>query len=274
MPGPREPGAPRFRRRAAAAPLQRAAAATTPAPSPQGRGERADGRRIPGARSCGRRERRLRRALPELSRETKGRETPPPWGSSSARSPRPPRGHRPPPPARCAAGCCTTASTPRAQRSATAAAGRRRTRCCSARSRRRSGTAPRPRNAGCAAGWTRDGGTGHVSDGRGGAARHPAPVPPPAPVALPARSRLLSRPERGPPLCRAGRSESPRWRPMRRRRQGTAPPCANGAAAGGERRPGTNAGGRHLRSQTAGFRRPHSFPDAHMKLKAQKQRCK
>lgn len=206
MPGPREPGAPRSRRRAAAAPLQRAAAATTPAPSPQGRGERADGRRIPGARSCGRRERRLRRALPELSRETKGRETPPPWGSSSARSPRPPRGHRPPPPARCAAGCCTTASTPRAQRSATAAAGRRRTRCCSARSRRRSGTAPRPRNAGCAAGWTRDGGTGHVSDGRGGAARHPAPVPPPAPVALPARSRLLSRPERGPPPL-PGRAE-------------------------------------------------------------------
>lgn len=242
VPGSRELGAPRSRRRAVAAPLQRAAAATTPAPSPRGRGERADGRRIPGARSCWRRERRLRRAPLELSRETKGRETPPPWGSSSARSPRPPRGHRPPPPARCAAGCCTTASTLRARRSATVAAGRRRTRCCSARSRRRSDMAPRPRNAGCAAGWTRDGGTGHVSDGRGGAARRP-PTPP-APQPSPRCPGPSPAPSAAPPSRsgRAGRSEGPRCRPMRRRRQGTAPPCANGAAAGGERRPGTNAG--------------------------------
>uniref|UniRef100_A0A669R072 Uncharacterized protein n=1 Tax=Phasianus colchicus TaxID=9054 RepID=A0A669R072_PHACC len=97
-----------------------------------------------------------------------------------------------------------------------------------------------------------------LSNGGCGEAPHSLllrPEPPPLGHGSPAKKcRLRRRMDSGRrhrPRNRAGRSEGPRWRPMRRRRQGTAPPCANGAAAGGERRPGTNAGGRHPRSQAA-----------------------
>lgn len=115
----------------------------------------------------------------------------------------------------------------------------------------------------------------------------PAPPPSLRSAARPGLTAARLRAAGVPPLnagCRAGGARAP-CRPMRRRSPGTAPlphgpgpPCANGAAAGGERRPGTNAGGRPLLAEQSVGRCPGSCPSrrlpaAYMKLIVPRQHC-